>query len=91
MWGLERKQSRFTRDFDLGDVHDQLDALRGFVQDLSQSVGQEARSSYGRARDLAAEAARDAEGTMKDNLAASLLLALGLGVAVGYFISRGRK
>jgi hypothetical protein len=40
---------------------------------------------------MAAEAARDAEETMKDNLAASLLLALGLGVAVGYFISRGRK
>ncbi|MCK4276126.1 MAG: hypothetical protein KAX78_06410 [Phycisphaerae bacterium] len=91
MWGLERKPSRFARDLDLGDVHDQLDALHGFVQELSRDVGQDARSSYGRARDMAAEAARDAEETMKDNLAASLLLALGLGVAVGYFISRGRK
>ena len=71
MWGLERKPSRFARDLDLGDVHDQLDALRGFVQELSQSVGHEASSSYGRARALAAEAARDAEETMKDNLAAA--------------------
>jgi hypothetical protein len=40
---------------------------------------------------MASEAAHEAEETMKDNLAASLVLALGLGVAIGYFISRGKK
>ena len=33
MWGLaERKTSRFGRDFDVSDVYDQLDTLRGYVQ-----------------------------------------------------------
>ena len=92
MWGLaERKRSRFAHDFDLGDVHDQLDALRDYVKELSQSAEGGASSSFGRARDYAVDAAHDAEQTMKDNLAASLLLALGLGVAIGFFISRGRR
>jgi hypothetical protein len=76
MWGLaEQKRSRFARDFDLGDIHDQLDTLRGYVQELSRSVGQSTGRSYERTRDLAA----------------ALLLALGLGVAIGYFICRGRQ
>ena len=92
MWGLaSRKQSQFARDLDLGEVHDQLDALRGFVHELSRSVGLGARDPYERARDFAAEAAHDAEQAMKDNLAASLVLAVGLGVAIGYFIGRGGR
>ena len=92
MWGLApRKQSRFGSDLDLGEVHDQLDALRGYVHTLSHSLGLGSRDPYERARDLAAEAAHDAEQAMKDNLAASLVLAVGLGVAIGYFIGRGGK
>lgn len=92
MWGLaQRKTSRFGGDLDVNDLYDQLDTLRGYVQDLSRSVGKSATHSYGRARDLASETAHDAEEAMKDNLAASLLLTLGLGVAIGFLISRGRK
>jgi hypothetical protein len=75
----------------MDEIYDQLDTLRGYVQELSQGVGKSAKSGYGRARDLASGAAHDAEETMKDNLAASLVLALGLGIAVGYFIRRGGK
>jgi ElaB/YqjD/DUF883 family membrane-anchored ribosome-binding protein len=86
MWGLaERKSSRFNPDLDMADVYDQLDTLRGYVQELSRSVGKSADHSYGRAK----AAAQDAEDLMKDNLAASLVLALGLGVAIGYFLRRG--
>jgi ElaB/YqjD/DUF883 family membrane-anchored ribosome-binding protein len=92
MWGLaERKTSRFGGNMSLDDVYDQLDALRGYVQDLSRGVSSRANSSYGHARDFASDTAQEAEELMKDNLAASLVLALGLGVAIGYLISRSGK
>ena len=47
--------------------------------------------SFGRARAYASDTAQDAEEVMKDNLAASLVLAVGLGVLVGYFIRRGSE
>jgi hypothetical protein len=65
--------------------------LRAYVQDLSAGVGKSANRHYGRARDFAAEAAHEAEETMKDNLAASLILAIGLGIVVGYFIRRSTE
>ncbi len=37
--------------------------------------------------DVAIDSAHDAEGTMKDNLAASLIIAVGLGVAIGYLVA----
>jgi len=92
MWGLaERKTTRFGKDFDVSDVYDQLETLRDYFDDMSQRVGKSAGQSYGRAREFASETAHDAEDVMKDNLAASLLLTLGFGVAIGYLISRGRK
>ena len=76
MWGLaERRSSRFGRNLDMDDLYDQLDTLRGYVQELSRDVGKSAGQSYGRARDYAADAAQEAEETMKDHLAASLLVA----------------
>ncbi len=54
-------------------------------------MGKGASRQFGRARDFASEAAHDAEEAMKDNLAASLILAVGLGVVVGYFIRRGSE
>jgi len=65
--------------------------LRNYVQELSASVGKGASRQFGRARDLASETAHDAEEAMKDNLAASLILAVGLGVVVGYFLRRSTE
>jgi hypothetical protein len=65
--------------------------LRGYIAELSSGVGKNASRQFGRARAYASDAAHDAEETMKDNLAASLVLALGLGVIVGYFIRRGTE
>jgi hypothetical protein len=50
-----------------------------------------ARAGVTSARDSAAETWEDAEEAMKDHLAASLLLAIGLGIVVGYFIRRGTE
>jgi ElaB/YqjD/DUF883 family membrane-anchored ribosome-binding protein len=87
----ERKAARLVKDFDVGDLYDQLDALRSYVNELSTSAGKSASHQFGRARDYASEAAREAEETMKDNLAASLLIAMGVGVVVGYFLRRGTE
>jgi len=87
----ERKAARFVKDLDIDDVYDQLDTLRGYLNELSQSMGKGAGRQFGRARDFASETAHDAEEAMKDNLAASLVLAVGLGVIVGYLIRRGTE
>ena len=86
----ERKAARFVKDnLATDDLYDQLDSLRDYVQELSASVGKNASRQFGRARALASDAAQDAEETMKDNLAASLILAVGVGVLIGYFLRRG--
>jgi ElaB/YqjD/DUF883 family membrane-anchored ribosome-binding protein len=86
----ERKASRFVKEnVDIDEIYDQLNTLREYVTELTSSAGRGASRQYGRARDYASEAAQEAEEMMKDNLAASLLLAVGVGILVGYFIRRG--
>jgi len=88
----ERKASRFVKDnVDLDELYDQISTLRDYVTELTSSAGRGASRQFGRARDFASEAAHEAEETMKDNLAASLILAVGLGIVVGYFIRRGTE
>jgi hypothetical protein len=62
--------------------------LRSYVQEFSTSMGKSVSRQYGRARDFASDAAHEAEEAMKDHLAASLILAVGLGILVGYFLRR---
>jgi hypothetical protein len=88
----ERKATRFVKDnLDVADLYDQLDSVREYVQELSASAGRNASRQFGRARAFASDAAHDAEEAMKDNLAASLILALGFGVLVGYFLRRSTE
>jgi len=88
----ERKASRFVKDnVDLAELYDQISTLRDYVTELTSSAGRGASRQFGRARDFTSEAAHEAQETMKDNLAASLILAVGLGIVVGYFIRRGTE
>jgi ElaB/YqjD/DUF883 family membrane-anchored ribosome-binding protein len=90
----ERKAARLVRgakDIDLDDLYDHLENLRDYVHELSQNVGKSASRQYGRARAYTSEAAQEAEELMKENLAASLILALGLGLVVGYLIRRSTE
>jgi ElaB/YqjD/DUF883 family membrane-anchored ribosome-binding protein len=87
----EQKAARLikdAKDLDIDDLYDQLDGLRSYVNDLSRSVGKSARRGYKQARHLASDAATEAEEAIRDNLGASLILAAGLGVIVGYLIGR---
>jgi hypothetical protein len=88
----ERNGSRYVRDnVPIDEIYDQLNALRDYVTGLTASAGRGASRQIGHAQALASEAAREAEEAMRDNLAASILLAVGLGIVVGYFIRRGSE
>jgi ElaB/YqjD/DUF883 family membrane-anchored ribosome-binding protein len=92
MFGLTERRARSMKDsFNIEDFYGQLDSLREQVQELVAGAGKSARWQYGRARDLATEASEEAEEAIRDNLAASLILALGIGLVVGYLIRRGSE
>jgi hypothetical protein len=77
-----------VKKLDIDDVYDRLDTLGDHVQELSASLSKGASRRFGLARKFVSEATHDTEETMKDNLAVSLTLAIGLGIVVGYFIRR---
>ena len=87
----ERKAARLVNNLDIDDLYDQIDALRGYLMGLSSGLENNVTRQFGRVRAYASDTAQDAEEMMKDNLAASLVLAVGLGVLVGYFIRRGSE
>ena len=92
-WGktAETKAGRFLKDLEAQDVYDQLDSVRDYLGDLTSSFSKIANRRVGHARGRALDTAQEAEELMKDNLAASLILAAALGVVVGYLIRRGSE
>jgi hypothetical protein len=83
-----RRAANLVKDLDIDDLYDRLDRLGDYVQELSAGLSKSASYQFGRAREAASRATHDAEETMKDNLAVSLILTIGLGIVVGYFIRR---
>ena len=90
MFSLAERRARSMKD-SVEDFYGQLGNLRELIQELAANAGKSTRWQYGRARNLATEAAEEAEEAMRDNLAASLILALGIGLVVGYLILRGSE
>jgi hypothetical protein len=88
--GAERK-NRSLKELDIGDLYDQLESMGAYLRELTSAFGKSASRQYGHARDVVADTAHDAEATMKDNLALSLLLAVGFGVLIGYMIRRSSE
>ena len=87
----ERKAGGFIKELDTDDLYDQLDNMRTYLKELTGAFGKIANRQWGRARELAVDTAHDTEDLMKGNLAASLILALGLGVFIGYMIRRSSE
>ena len=85
------KAARFVRDVNVDDLRHQLDGLGDYLNELTHSAGGTANRRLKQARHAASTAADDAGELMKDNLAASLVLAAALGVVVGYLIRRGSE
>ena len=87
----ERKAARLVNNLDIDDLYDQIDTLRGYIGGTFLGSRQECQPAVRPRSCYASDTAQDAEEMMKDNLAASLVLAVGLGVLVGYFIRRGSE
>lgn len=87
----ESRPSQYLKELDIEDLRGQFDNLRASVTDLTNSFGKAANRQWNRTRGVASSTAEDAEELMKDHLAASLILALGLGVLVGYMIRRSTE
>lgn len=86
-----RASGRHLKELDVDDLHDRLSAVGAYLNDLTRAFGKMANRQWGNARELVTDTADDAEETIKGNLAASLILAIGLGVLVGYMIRRGSE
>ena len=67
-------------------MNDQLDAVRDYLRELTSSFSKIANRQWRSTRDRALDTAQETEEIMKDNLAASLVVALGIGVLMGYLI-----
>ena len=90
-WVCAERRSRSLKELDVGDLYNQLESIGAYLRELTSAFGKSASRQYGRARDVVADTAQDAEATMKDNLSASLILALGLGMLIGYMIRRSSE
>jgi ElaB/YqjD/DUF883 family membrane-anchored ribosome-binding protein len=79
------------KETEVKDLQEQLDAVRDYLRNLTTSLSKIANRQWGHARGRAIDTVQEAEEMMKDNLAASLIVALGVGVLVGYLIRRGTE
>jgi hypothetical protein len=89
--GAERKSGGFLKEVHVTDLYDHLDAIGAYLKELTGAFGNLANRQWSRGRYLVAGTARDAEETMEDHLAASLIIAIGVGVLLGYVIGRSTK
>lgn len=79
------------KEIEVKDIQEQLESLRDYLGDLTASVSKIANRRWRDARGRAFDTAQEAEAVMKENLAASLVVALGVGILVGYLIRRGAE
>ena len=85
-WGRE---TGVLKEIDIPDLNDQLDAVRDYLRELAGSFSKIASRQWRSTRDRALDTAQETSEIMKDNPAASLVIALGVGLMIGYLIRRG--
>jgi ElaB/YqjD/DUF883 family membrane-anchored ribosome-binding protein len=83
-----RDAGRSLKEIDFKDLQEKLESVRDYLGDLTASSNKIARRQLRHARGRAIDTAQEAEEIMKENLAVSLVLALGIGVLIGYLIRR---
>jgi hypothetical protein len=86
-----RDAGRSSREIDVKDLQEQLDSVRDHLRDLTASFTQGGQSPMGPRARARPRHGQEAEDLMKENLVASLVVALGLGILVGYLIRRGAE
>jgi ElaB/YqjD/DUF883 family membrane-anchored ribosome-binding protein len=76
------------KELEVKDIQKQFDALLGYLGDLTGSISKIGNRRWRDVRGRAFDTAEEAEAIMQENLAASLVVALGVGILVGYLIRR---
>jgi ElaB/YqjD/DUF883 family membrane-anchored ribosome-binding protein len=76
------------KELEVKDIQKQFDSLLGYLGDLTGSISKIANRRWRDVRGRAFDTAEEAEAIMQENLAASLVVALGVGILVGYLIRR---
>jgi ElaB/YqjD/DUF883 family membrane-anchored ribosome-binding protein len=84
-----REAGRLLKEIDIPDLNDHLDAVRDYLRELTNSLSKIANRQWRSTRDRVLDTAKETEETMRDNLGVSLVVALGVGVLIGYLIRRG--
>ena len=82
----ERRKSLRSADFE--DIARQLSAAASYLGQLTRNTGEETSRQIDQARDVFSDAASDAHETLRENAVASVVLAAGVGLVVGYLIGR---
>jgi len=86
-----RDAGRLLKEIESKDLKEQLDAVRDYLSDLAGSLNKIAKRQWGNTRNRALDTAIEAEEIMKENFAVSLVVALGVGVFVGYLLRRSTQ
>jgi len=86
-----RDAGRLLKEIESKDLKEQLDAVRAYLSDLTGSLNKIAKRQWGNTRNRALDTAIEAEEIMKENFAVSLVVALGVGVFVGYLLRRSTQ
>ena len=85
---IDFERAKSLRQTDIDDIAQQLSAASAY---LGQLFGKQANTQLDRARAVLAEAAHDTHENLRDNVIVSLVLAAGVGLAVGYLIGRSAE
>jgi ElaB/YqjD/DUF883 family membrane-anchored ribosome-binding protein len=85
----DRETGRLLKKIDIPDLNDEFDAVRDYLRELTSSLSEIANRQWRSTRDRAVNTVQETEEIMRDNLGVSLVVALGVGVLIGYLIRRG--
>ena len=77
-----------SRSRDAEDLAQQIDAIRGDLQNLTSTVSRIAGKQINRAQDKAMETASDAEDAIRRNPLQAVAIAAGLGLLLGILTRR---
>ena len=85
----DRATGNLLKRIDIPDLSDQLDVVRDYLRELASSISKIANRRWRNARERTLDTVEGTSEIMRNNRAASLVMALGLGLVIGYLIRRG--
>ena len=85
---IKAARSESLRATDIDDIAQGLSAAAAYLGQLTHVVGERTNKTFDQAHDVVSDAAHDAHETLRDNVLASLVLAAGGGLVIGYLIGR---